>query len=572
MSLKKTYLLIILALATVFTLIFIFTEYVEGEGFNPSDDGVVLAQSYRIINGEVPHTDFISIRPVFSGLLHTIHFYSPLPLQISARWFVILEFFLYSLIWVFFIMKLIPFNEIGRKKMYFAILLMICFVFNLSMYNLYPWTTIDAILFSSAGILLWLNGRQKHGLRWLSISAGLFLLAISALCRQNFVFLFAAFSVLTMIVFSREKKWGQMIATLGAGALPLVIYLIILAYNNGIGDFIIQMTGRTELLKTGVFTFAKRFAESVFLEWYIALAVLFGLSFIRKTTGEKIKLFLEITPYINISLALIISSVLFFRETDFLFLTSFELFWLFSCTYILHFFLVKGSTEYKNKGWIILMFGWVSSISLGDNAPAFVMGIMLISILVFNMSLVWHKPLIRRKFVIYVLGIFSMAMAVAEIYGQKSNNYRELPASQLQYNLGEIYPGFGGIITNQNTYNYYKELKEIIDSNPGMKDRFVVIPNNPLIYAVSGSRNPMPLDWMQQAEYVGSEKRIVEELKMLIQETDTVWFIIDKYDSKKMCDSLFEMDYSTGNHDYYDLLTKLTKESEKKYHNFVIRF
>ena len=97
----------------------------------------------------------------------------------------------------------------------------------------------------------------------------------------------------------------------------------------------------------------KRFAESVFLEWYIALAVLFGLSFIRKTTGEKIKLFLEITPYINISLALIISSVLFFRETDFLFLTSFELFWLFSCTYILHFFLVKGSTEYKNKGWII---------------------------------------------------------------------------------------------------------------------------------------------------------------------------------------------------------------------------
>src|SRR3989339_1658329 len=81
-----------------FLIIFLFyhLDYVENEGFNPSDDGVILAQSYRLINGEIPHKDFISIRPVFSGILHTIHFYSPLALEVSARWFVFFQYFIYS--------------------------------------------------------------------------------------------------------------------------------------------------------------------------------------------------------------------------------------------------------------------------------------------------------------------------------------------------------------------------------------------------------------------------------------------------------------------------------------------
>ena len=56
---------------------------IPSEGFNPSDDGVILAQSYRLLQGQIPHLDFISIRPIGSAVFHSIHFISPLPLEIS---------------------------------------------------------------------------------------------------------------------------------------------------------------------------------------------------------------------------------------------------------------------------------------------------------------------------------------------------------------------------------------------------------------------------------------------------------------------------------------------------------
>src|SRR5690349_11471336 len=39
-------------------------------GFNPTDDGFVLAYGRRLLDGQVPHRDFITIRPVGSALLH----------------------------------------------------------------------------------------------------------------------------------------------------------------------------------------------------------------------------------------------------------------------------------------------------------------------------------------------------------------------------------------------------------------------------------------------------------------------------------------------------------------------
>ena len=40
-------------------------------GFNPTDDGFTLAYSRRLLDGQIPHKDFIIIRPILSPLLHT---------------------------------------------------------------------------------------------------------------------------------------------------------------------------------------------------------------------------------------------------------------------------------------------------------------------------------------------------------------------------------------------------------------------------------------------------------------------------------------------------------------------
>src|SRR2546425_11880711 len=39
-------------------------------GFTPTDEGFTLAYSRRILDGQVPHRDFIIVRPFFSPLLH----------------------------------------------------------------------------------------------------------------------------------------------------------------------------------------------------------------------------------------------------------------------------------------------------------------------------------------------------------------------------------------------------------------------------------------------------------------------------------------------------------------------
>jgi hypothetical protein len=54
-------------------------------GFNPTDDGYVLAQASRVLSGQVPHRDIASPRPLGSALLHVSTCFLPLPLFEATR-------------------------------------------------------------------------------------------------------------------------------------------------------------------------------------------------------------------------------------------------------------------------------------------------------------------------------------------------------------------------------------------------------------------------------------------------------------------------------------------------------
>ena len=134
------------------------------EGFNPSDDGVILAQSYRMIHGEVPHRDFISIRPAGSGVIHAINFYSPLPLEISARWMVLFEYLFGSI----FITSLLAGSWFrGLRKSLFLLVVgvsvVLMFLLNQNHYNLFPWTTIDALFWFSLALYGWYKLKNSPG-------------------------------------------------------------------------------------------------------------------------------------------------------------------------------------------------------------------------------------------------------------------------------------------------------------------------------------------------------------------------------------------------------------------------
>src|SRR5205807_9797349 len=53
-------------------------------GFNPTDQGFILAGSWRFLHGELPHVDLISPRPLGSPILHIIDFALPGPLFLMS--------------------------------------------------------------------------------------------------------------------------------------------------------------------------------------------------------------------------------------------------------------------------------------------------------------------------------------------------------------------------------------------------------------------------------------------------------------------------------------------------------
>ncbi|MFF0148899.1 hypothetical protein ATK36_1952 [Amycolatopsis sulphurea] len=53
-------------------------------GFNPSDQGFVLAATWRILHGEIPHVDVVSPRPLGSAYLHVLDFLVPAPLMLAS--------------------------------------------------------------------------------------------------------------------------------------------------------------------------------------------------------------------------------------------------------------------------------------------------------------------------------------------------------------------------------------------------------------------------------------------------------------------------------------------------------
>lgn len=560
--------------ALFFIILFIILNYVENEGFNPSDDGVILAQAYRLFNGEIPHKDFISIRPVFSGILHGIHLISPLPLQISARWFVLLEYFTYSFLWIILIFKVFKFDFISNfnKAIVFIFLAFFCFLLNVNNYNLYPWTTIDAIFLSVAGFWFFNKIFEKellNGRKALFVGFGLSLFSLAALSRQNFILLTICFFVLTLIVFFRRKELKALTIVIIAGSLPFIIYFIYLIFHKTFGLFLEQMTARTELFQTGVIGFLRSFVSSWLLPVHIIVIAGFVYMLIRfkaniNLSKNNVKfnyslLFIRTYFVFYLLVSFFLSSLLLIKP-GLLFHCSYELFWIYMILSLSVLIIVKPGI--KKAVFIIfpIILAWISAISLGDNVPVFATGIIGVSIpgifFAFNKTTGIAKKLLPSQK--YVPGLIPLTIIflLTGIYGQREFNYRDRPSRELSVSLKSINKEFGGIKTNLTTYDYFLDLNSVIDQLGGMeniKDRVVVIPNNALFYPLYKTKNPFPLDWLQREEYIGSEEYLHNKINQKLQEKK-IFLIMDKFNSKNMAFELSDLIIGGEKYDYRDII------------------
>ncbi len=544
--------------------LYLLMGIILSEGFNPSDDGVILAQSFRLLQGQIPHLDFISIRPIGSAVLHSIHFISPMPLEISARWLTLLQYLSYSLLWSWMMVRFTRIRKFRGLIFYFLIGIW-GFLLNQNYYNLFPWTTIDAIFWFILALSFFMPDPsglfQKRA--WIRVALITFFASMAALSRQTFV-LPALILVLSLVYHGiKKKKYLQLIGGLLVGGIPVYAYFSILVLNAAMPLFFQQMTGRTELIETGFRQFYEEFWASPFIWFYIL--VIFLLLLYRVTEGSKVGnvfrlTLIPIVRYIFVFFFIVLAFCVFLVPGS-LFGQSFTQFWLLLLLWV--FEEVTKQIKAPQRRWFfwVLMVSWTSAISLGDNAPVFTIGLINTTAIGYILFQFAERGFSFRRLtrLQIISSVLLVVLIVLSLRTQRKVNYRDVSAGDQKYSLNMVFPELGRIRTNLNTYSYMSDVDRLYQELGFPYGRFVVLPNSAILYPLIGSPNPLPVDWMQGPEFVGSEELLKQGMRTAISE-QKIFFLIDKYDSKQMADSLFPAQYPIGKYPYMKDLIGLTKE------------
>src|SRR5215218_8123396 len=206
-------------------------------GFAPVDDGFTLAYSRRILEGQIPHRDFIIIRPFVSPLLHTpfVLFGGDYTFWIS-RLFVWFQFACISWAWVCIINRAFdnPFNN--TTKLFTAL---VSFAASVHYFVLTAWHTVDGLFLSSLGVWMLVPQRDR-GAR----IVGYLLIATAYLCKQSFLLV----APLSIVLFGdwRERKYWLTIT------LPAAGYCAYLLATGSFSEAVIQLASQSEILATGI--------------------------------------------------------------------------------------------------------------------------------------------------------------------------------------------------------------------------------------------------------------------------------------------------------------------------------
>ena len=250
-----------------------------------------------------------------------------------------------------------------------------------------------------------------------------------------------------------------------------------------------------------------------------------------------------------------------FIYPDNLFSLAFSHFWLLLMLWIFEEITVQVKPLQRRWFFWTLLISWTSSISLGDNSPVFTIGLLSSSGIGYILFQFAERGFSFRKLnqLQSITGVLVLTLLVLSIPVQKKVNYRDVSSGEQSEPLGAIFPELGKIRTNPATYSYMKEIDRLYHELGFPHGRFAVLPNAAIIYPVIGTPNPLPLDWMQGAEFVGSEDYLLELFNKGVEGKE-VYFLIDKFDSKRIADTLIKAEFPLERYPYMPSLIDVSRD------------
>ena len=500
-------------------------------GFNPTDDGFVLAASRRLLDGEVPHRDFIAIRPVGSAVLHMPWLLfggdATFWLARGGVWF---EFALIAWAWT-----LISLHFAGRtgtlRDRVFA--MGVAFVLTSHMFPVMPWPTIDGIAFISLG--LWLAIQPGRGLR----TMGYLLVGASAIFKQNF-FVVAPVAIVLMGDGRRKSAWG-------AGLAPAASYALCMLAMGAAPAAWEQLATHNGLLLPGVIAYTGN-------PWVLAgvgvgLAIAWSLQPTRDAAAARPRLSVALVAALVLLAALSMSRLSY--GVSFEFGVSFLWFGAVLGTVLPLSLRRQGADGTQRSAMLALLVGWSASISIGNNTPALAAGVLASPLLervlrpsMYSDASAWRQRLIRIAFI-----AVAFACVAGWIDARLNRIYREQPAAALRWPLERVMPGGRFIRTNSNTYSLMANLQQAVLLTHGRK--YAVIVDFAAYWATGRARNPLSSDWPQIVE-VGRPSLIERVEGDVEQLRGSGCVIVQKVDATKIAHAVKSIEVTDVNH-YYGL-------------------
>jgi hypothetical protein len=478
-------------------------------GFNPTDDGFTLAYSRRLLEGQVPHRDFISIRPVGSPLLH-----APEVLLGGAYtfWFsrliVWFQFAVVVWVWVVIASRLVGVSLHPIARLAVAT---IALPVSVHTHTILAWHTIDGLFLGSVGLVL-ATGESTRGKL-----AGYALIGAAALCKQNFVVLAPA-AVLVLGDWRHIRFWI-------AAAAPVALYGAAITAMGALPDAWTQLTAETRLTDTGWDGYINQRSVLVgVLLGYGATHLLFSAQPVPRAVGLLASLVL------SVYVARFIGHI---RYTE----AVFAAFGAGIGALMRTIALDAAPRGEIRAGFLALLFAWAGSISIGYNSPALGIGGVLITLLVIAYRRGAPWPLWRRAFP--VLATVVALMAVAKFVDvRRQDVFLDRPANELTYEIGEVFPGTKMIRTNEQMYLLAEDLMDAVARTDGRP--YTVIPDFVAYWAKAPETNPSPIDWQWPVELREPElvQRVVTDLDS--QRGDVV-IIVQKVNTRTIAQGFYPL-------------------------------
>ncbi len=449
-------------------------------GFNLTDDGFVLAQSRRLLAGEIPHRDFISIRPIGSALLHVVDLWLG-----GERTFLVsrllywLEVAVGCWAWLEITLESLP-VRLGRlATLPFAA---IAFMFSAHTFPPMAWYTVDAILLASLGYLL--SGSHRGSVHTL----GHVLVGAAAICKQNFLPLTLA-CVLLRGRARRRSAW------LGALAAPLAYLLVLGALGAG-PAMRAQLTAVTGLFDSGLRPYVRE-------GWFaggLVLGGVLGWLLGRPSRPGSRGLGVPRSAAIVLGWAAVTFAGIRLDADAFHFILS-EAFLVLGLAVgaLAPRFARRQFTPGLLAGGFAVALGWCAAVSLGYRSPAHVCGPLVLTFGFGNLEAIEPKRRSSALRVTIACASLSLLLVAPHWWSARRDHiYHEATAPLLTQDLAGVLPGGSGIRTNANTYAMLADLHDTVSRLHGR--RYALLVDGPGWWVCAEQRNPLPADWANNME------------------------------------------------------------------------